>query len=99
MKLHFALLIAGLLAAGAAHAADGAKVYTSTCIACHGSGAMGAPKFGNKAAWAPRIKQGKATLYAHALHGYKMMPAKGGNPSLSDADVKAAVDYMVQHAS
>lgn len=99
MKLQLAALMASFLVSGAAFAADGAKVYNSTCMACHSAGVMGAPKFGNKAAWAPRIKQGKATLYTHALHGYKLMPAKGGNPALPDADVKAAVDYMVKHSS
>jgi cytochrome c5 len=82
-----------------ASAADGQQVFQTTCSACHGTGVMGAPKFGNKGDWAPRIAKGKATLYDHALHGFKQMPAKGGNPSLSDAQVKAAVDYMVAQAS
>jgi len=64
--------------------------------------AAGAPKFGDKAAWAPRIKQGKETLYKHAIGGFKgksgVMPAKGGRTDLSDADVKAAVDYMVANS-
>ena len=64
-------------------------------MACHGAGIAGAPKFGDKAAWAPRIKPGMHALYATALKGKGVMPAKGGNPSLSDDDVKAAVDYMV----
>lgn len=79
--------------------AKGEQVFQGTCQACHGTGVMGAPKFGDKAAWAPRIAQGKATLYQHALNGIRMMPAHGGNPSLSDSDVKAAVDYMVSKAS
>jgi cytochrome c5 len=61
----------------------------------HGTGVAGAPKLGDKAAWAPRIKQGKVTLYNHALHGKGAMPPKGGNASLADDAVKAAVDYMV----
>jgi len=73
---------------------DGKKIYDTACMACHGAGVAGAPKFGDKAAWAPRIKQGKETLYASALKGKGAMPAKGGNPSLSDDAVKAAVDYM-----
>ena len=85
-----------MIAAGSA--ADGKKVFEGGCIACHGAGVAGAPKFGDKAAWAPRIKTGMDTLYNAALHGMGIMPAKGGNPALSDADVKAAVDYMVAAA-
>ena len=80
--------------------ADGAgkATFDSVCSACHGTGVAGAPKFGDKAAWAPRIKTGKNSLYNSALHGKGAMPPKGGNPGLSDADVKAAVDYMVSAA-
>jgi cytochrome c5 len=86
-------------AQGAAAGADAGKAtFEKVCSACHGTGVLGAPKFGDKAAWAPRIAQGKDTLYNAALHGLRAMPAKGGNPSLSDADVKAAVDYMVNAA-
>ena len=85
-------------AAGAAPAAgakmDGKTVYDTTCTVCHAAGVAGAPKFGDKAAWAPRIKQGKDALYNTALHGKGAMPAKGGNATLSDEAVKAAVDYM-----
>jgi cytochrome c5 len=85
--------------APAAPAADaGKKLFDTTCTACHTPGIAGAPKFGDKAAWAPRIKQGVATLYDHALKGFQgksgVMPPKGGS-SASDADVKAAVDYIV----
>lgn len=77
---------------------DGKGLYESTCIACHGAGVAGAPKVGDKAAWAPIIAQGDAVLYDRAIHGYTgklgMMPPKGGS-SASDDDVKAAVDYMV----
>lgn len=82
----------------AAGNAAGKKTFDAVCTACHSTGALGSPKFGDKAAWAPRIAQGKDTLYNAALHGLRAMPAKGGNPSLSDADVKAAVDYMVAAA-
>jgi cytochrome c5 len=81
-----------------APAADGGKgksVYDSACTACHTAGVAGAPKAGDKAAWAPRVKTGAAALYTSALKGKNAMPPKGGNLSLSDADVKAAVDYMV----
>ncbi len=73
-------------------------VYTASCAACHVSGAAGAPKQGDKLAWAPRIKNGNATLYNSAIKGKNAMPAKGGNASLSDDDVKAVVDYMVSQA-
>ena len=79
-------------------AASGKATFDSVCAVCHGTGVAGAPKLGDKAVWAPRIKTGKDALYATALHGKGAMPAKGGNPKLSDADVKAAVDYMVSAA-
>ena len=85
-------------AKAAGGAADGKATYASVCAVCHAAGVAGAPKFGDKAAWAPRIKQGKDTLYASALKGKGAMPAKGGNPSLSDDAVKAAVDHMVSAA-
>lgn len=80
-------------AAGGANKAK--SIYDTSCAACHGSGVAGAPKLGDKQAWAPRIKAGNATLYNSALKGKNAMPAKGGNTSLADADVKAVVDYMV----
>jgi cytochrome c5 len=86
-------------AAPAAAAEDkGKAIYSQTCVACHGQGVAGAPKFGDKATWAPRIKTGMDALYTTALKGKGAMPPKGGNASLADADVKAAVDYMVAAA-
>ena len=82
-------------ASAAVGPADGKKTYEATCIVCHGAGIAGAPKFGDKAAWAPRIKTGTDALMNAALHGKGAMPPKGGNTTLSDADVKAAVTYMV----
>jgi cytochrome c5 len=79
----------------AASAGSGKATYDAVCGVCHGAGVAGAPKFGDKAAWAPRVKGGKEALYASATKGKGAMPPKGGNPSLTDADVKAAVDYMV----
>jgi cytochrome c5 len=73
---------------------DGKTIYDSTCVACHGAGVAGAPKTGDKAAWAPRLKAGMDTLYASALKGKGAMPIKGGNMALADADIKAAVDYL-----
>jgi cytochrome c5 len=83
----------------AAGGADTTKtIYGSSCAACHDSGAAGAPKLGDKAAWAARIKAGKESLYNSALKGKNAMPPKGGNASLSDEDVKQVVDYMVTQA-
>ena len=80
----------------------GKKVYGSTCALCHGAGVAGAPKPGDKADWGPRIAQGKDTLYKHAIEGFTgakgMMPARGGASSLSDDDVKAAVDFMADQS-
>ena len=77
---------------------DGKKVFESTCTVCHGAGIAGAPKFGDKAAWAPRLATGIDTLYKVALTGKGAMPPRGGNKDLSDAEVKAAVDYMAAAA-
>ena len=82
----------------AAGGADGKKVYEASCQACHGGAVPGVPHVGKKEDWAPRIKQGKDTLHKHALEGFNAMPAKGGNGSLSDDEVKAAVDYMANQS-
>jgi cytochrome c5 len=84
--------------AGQAAAVDGKKVYDSTCTACHTAGVAGAPKPGDKAAWAPRMKQGMDALMQSVLKGKGAMPPKGGNASLSDADVRAAVEFMVSQS-
>ena len=81
----------------------GKKTYGGICVACHGSGIPNIPQLGDAAVWAPRIEQGKDLLYEHAIVGYTgsagmPMPAKGGNPALSDEEVKAAVDYMVSNS-
>ena len=90
---------ASLIAAGNAAAAQakGDDIYKKSCGVCHDQGIAGAPKTGDKAAWAPRIKLGKEALYTVSIKGKPGtgMVAKGGNASLSDADVKAAVDFMV----
>jgi len=72
----------------------GEAIYNSTCAACHGSGAAGAPKFGDAGAWGARIAQGYDTVVKHALEGLRAMPAKGGNPDLDDVEVARAVVYM-----
>ena len=78
--------------------ASGQATYDSACAACHATGVAGAPKLGDKAAWAPRLKAGKDALHAAALKGKGAMPPKGGNMSLSDEAVKAAVDYQIAAA-
>ena len=91
--------IASAPAGGAVQLTDGKSVFDSACVACHGSGIAGAPRIGDKAAWAPRIAQGTATLEKHALDGFQgstgMMPAKGGRMDLPDDAVRAAVEHMV----
>jgi cytochrome c5 len=77
---------------------EGKAVYDQTCHVCHATGLAGSPKFGDKAAWAPRIATGMDKLYNAALHGLNAMPPKGGNTALTDVQVKAAVDYMVSAA-
>jgi len=88
--------------ASASGGGNGEAIYGQTCVACHGAGVAGAPKIGDKADWGPRIAQGKDTLYTHALQGFQgkkgVMPPKGGNTALADADVKAAVDFMASKA-
>lgn len=73
----------------------GQQIYRQACAFCHDKGIAGAPKIGDAAAWSARVAQGTNTLHASALHGKNAMPAKGGNPALADADVTAAVDFMV----
>jgi len=87
-------------AAAPAGAVDGEKVYKSLCFSCHDMGIAGSPKMSDKADWTTRIAKGADALYASAIKGKKdvpgkVMPEKGGNPALSDDEVKAAVDYMV----
>ena len=85
-------------APAAADAGKGKATYDQVCMACHMTGAAGAPKLGDKDAWGPRIKAGTDTLYQAVINGKGAMPAKGGRADVSDADVKAAVDYMVAAA-
>ena len=96
--LTVAVSFAALLFVGPGYAASGKDTYNASCAACHTTGAAGAPKLGDKAAWGNLIKTGMDALYSSTLKGKGAMPAKGGNASLSDADVKAAVDYMVSQA-
>lgn len=91
-----------VVAAAAAPVAEntvGKSVFGRVCAMCHAAGAAGAPKPGNKDEWGPRIAQGNDVLYKHAIEGFNgakgAMPARGANAALTDAEVKAAVDYMV----
>ena len=77
---------------------DGKAVYEAICQTCHGSGVLGAPKFGDAGAWGSRIAQGKNTLYDHAINGLNAMPARGG-ADIPDEEVQNAVDYMVEQSS
>ncbi|MDZ4210906.1 MAG: c-type cytochrome [Methylotenera sp.] len=77
---------------------SGEEVYKAGCAMCHTSGLMEAPKLGDENAWKPRIAQGYDTLVNHANKGIRMMPAKGGNSALSDAEVAGAVKYMANEA-
>ena len=98
MKAYTSILaaLALTLLAPATQAQVGKDVYTKTCSICHATGIAGAPRFGNAGDWTPRLAGGVARVHASALKGTaKGMPAKGGNPSLPDADVKAAFDYMI----
>jgi cytochrome c5 len=82
----------------AAGAADGKAVYDKVCFACHAQGLAGAPKPGDKAAWAPRIKQGTPALVESVIKGKGAMPPKAGAPALTDAEIRAGVDFMVSQS-
>ena len=73
---------------------SGEAIYASVCKACHEAGVAGAPKTGDKAAWAPRLATGMAALLKSATNGKNAMPARGGAPDLSDDELKAAVTYL-----
>ena len=94
-KLTATAIFASLfMAASGAAIADGAATYQKACVACHMTGAAGSPKLEDKAAWAPRIAQGKDVLYTSALKGKGAMPPKGGNPALTDSQINAIIAYM-----
>ena len=102
MNLSFArpavLTFGMLLAALPAFAADGKGTYEKTCSVCHAAGVANAPKYGDKAAWAPRAATGKDALLASVLSGKGAMPPKAGNAELSNDDIKAAIDFMLAAA-
>lgn len=95
MKLFAAAALSlAFLGATSAHADAVADKYKKTCAACHDTGAAGAPKKGDKAAWAPRVKQGDATLLKHAKEGIRSMPPKGLCQDCTDAEFKALIKLM-----
>ena len=75
---------------------SGKEIFETVCTACHSTGVLGAPKYGDKPSWEPRIAKGEATLIQSALNGFNKMPARGGQPNLSDDEVKATVQYMLK---
>ena len=81
-----------------ANAQSGENTYKQVCANCHGTGVLNAPKFGDKAKWAPLIAEGQATLTAHAYFGVRGMPPKGGNPNLSIQGFSDALVYMVNNS-
>jgi len=98
----FAAQAAAAIPAAQAAEMSGDEVYNNACSACHGAGIAGAPAVGDAAQWSTRLGQGIETVYKHAIEGFQgnagYMPAKGGNASLSDDDVKKAVDYMLENS-
>lgn len=85
-------------ASGAKVEKTGEEVVTAVCSMCHAAGLMESPKLGDKGQWAPRIAQGYETLVKHAIEGIRNMPARGGNPDLSDAEIASAVAHMANGA-
>lgn len=78
---------------------SGKDIYNNVCMSCHTSGAAGAPMIGNSSQWTDRLSKGKDTLYANAINGIGVMPAKGGLSSLTDDEVRAAVDYLLNESN
>lgn len=92
------IALAGVALSGAVFAQSGENTYKQVCLSCHGAGVLNAPKFGDKAKWAPLIAEGQVTLTAHAYVGVRAMPPKGGNPNLSIEGFSDALVYMVNNS-
>jgi len=97
-QLVFRSTLSTLLFTGVAFAQSGEATYKQVCASCHGAGVLNAPKFGDKAKWAPLIAEGQVTLTAHAYFGVRSMPPKGGNPNLSIEGFADALVYMVNNS-
>lgn len=98
MTRHFAFTLTLLSLAASAPAlaaADGTLVYNQNCAMCHNPGLANSPKFGDKAAWAPRVATGRDALLKSAINGKGAMPARSGNPKLTDEELAAALDHML----
>ena len=93
--LPFFVLTLGLIGCSETPPHPGQAIWETTCSSCHQTGLAGAPVIGDEKAWGKRLARGKDSLYGHALNGWGDMPARGGNPELSDDQVKLAVDYML----
>jgi len=89
-------MTSALFAAPGAVAADGRVVYVQTCAQCHANGLAGAPRTSDKAAWTQRLALGRDAMLTTVLKGKGAMPPKGGNASLSDAEARAAMDYILE---
>lgn len=93
-----AIQVAAAQPAVSTPAKSGDAVYNGVCVACHAAGVAGAPKLDDKAAWEPRLSQGVDGLVSSVINGKNAMPPKGGNPSLSEQDIRNAVEYMLKQA-
>ncbi len=98
LSLRPMILAAAFTVSFSAFAEPGENTYKQVCAACHGAGVLNAPKFGDKAKWAPLIAEGQVVLTAHAYVGVRAMPPKGGNPNLSIEGFSDAVAYMANKA-
>ena len=96
--LYLLLGLLGIALSSVANAQSGENTYKQVCVSCHGAGVLNAPKFGDKAKWAPLIAEGQVTLTAHAYFGIRGMPPKGGNPNLSIEGFADALVYMVNNS-
>jgi len=92
------LAVFSLSISAVANAQSGENTYKQVCVSCHGAGVLNAPKFGDKAKWAPLIAEGQVTLTAHAYVGVRAMPPKGGNPNLTIEAFSDALVYMVNNS-
>lgn len=96
--LAFAMQLVPTIAGAQSEGRSGKQVAEATCVACHRAGSNGAPKIGDRKAWAKRASQGLSSLTAHAIKGIRDMPPHGGNPDLSDLEIGRAVTYMVNQS-